>query len=140
MGKIGPNGFGRSLYPIAETSQHVSSEANKRGVGSYTTFATRIVQQDRIMERAGSTATNATVSSRGFSDGFYTSRILAASTDSLSRLGFANQYQKDTFKSYLTAGHFKSSDETTYNAQFVAGVQAAENAISFIVSSYANKP
>ena len=125
------------MLPI-EPSQP-STDAVERGVGGFTTMAARRAQQARMEERAASTATNATVSSRGFSDGFYTSRILAASTDSLSRLGFANQYQQDTFKSYVAAGRFKTSDEGAYNAQFVAGVQAAEKAISYIVSSYAKQ-
>ncbi|SPO21710.1 related to Glucan 1,3-beta-glucosidase precursor [Ustilago trichophora] len=137
FGKVGPNGFGRSLFEPPQNS--TIEPAVERGIGGYTTFAARQAQQDRLVNRAAAPANNATVSSRGFSDGFYTSRILAASTDSLSRLGFANQYQLDTFKSYVTAGHFKSSDEAAYNAQFVAGVQAAENAISYIVSSYAKK-
>lgn len=73
ISKVGPNGFGRSLFTSAESQQVV-----ERGIGGYTTFAARQVQQDRVA------ATNVTVGSRGFSDGFYTSRILAASTDSLS--------------------------------------------------------
>lgn len=123
ISKVGPNGFGQSLFPTSSFAETV-----ERGLGSPTTLATR---QARLDRRA------ATVASRGFSDGFYTSRILASSTDSLSRLGFAIQYQQDTFQSYVKAGTFKSADQGAYNAQFVAGVQAAEKAISYIVSSYA---
>lgn len=136
ISKVGPHGFGHSLLAVnaseASPSQH---KVEGRGVGSYTTFAARQAQQDRLLARA---ASNTTVADRGFSDGFYTSRILASSTGSLSRLGFANQYQMDTFQAYVTAGQFKTSDQPTYNARFVAGVQAAENAISYIVTNYAN--
>lgn len=130
VSKVGPNGFGRSLFSVSSPSP------SERGVGGYTTFAKRQAQLDR---RAPAAATNATVGSRGFSDGFYTSRILAASTDSLSRLGFGTQYQQDTFKSYVDAGRFKTSDQAAYNAQFAAGVKAAENAITNIVSSFSKK-
>ncbi len=133
---VGPNGFGRSLFTstaAAEQAQQDPPAPKQRGIGSYTTFASRTAQQSR----RATTASNTTVANRGFSDGFYTSRILASSTDSLSRLGFAPQYQQDTFQSYVDAGKFKASDSGAYNAQFVAGVQAAENAISYIVSSYA---
>ncbi|GAC97085.1 glycoside hydrolase [Pseudozyma hubeiensis SY62] len=137
ISKVGPHGFGNSLLAVnaseASPSQH---KVEERGVGSYTTFAARRAQQDRLLTRA---ASNTTVGDRGFSDGFYTSRILASSTDSLSRLGFANQYQMDTFNAYVTAGQFKTTDQATYIAQFVAGVQAAESAISYIVTNYANK-
>ena len=131
ISKVGPNGFGHSLF-ASDAGETGSQHKLERGVGSFTTFAARQAQQDR---RAA--AANATVAERGFSDGFYTSRILASSTDTLSRLGFANQYQMDTFNAYVSAGRFKPSDEAHYNARFVAGVQAAENAISYIVSSYA---
>ncbi|GAC72606.1 hypothetical protein PANT_7d00186 [Moesziomyces antarcticus T-34] len=129
---VGPNGFGNSLFTPAAADATKGAVA-ARGVGGFASRAARVVQQER---RA---ATNATVSDRGFSDGFYTSRILAASTDSLSRLGFATQYQQDTFKAYLDAGRFKTSDRAAYNAQFAQGVKAAENAISFLVSSYVSK-
>ncbi|CBQ70574.1 related to Glucan 1,3-beta-glucosidase precursor [Sporisorium reilianum SRZ2] len=139
ISSVGPNGFGHSLYATAAANSPAQHDKPlERGIGSYTTFAARQAQQDRVfVERAA--ATNATVASRGFSDGFYTSRILASSTDSLSRLGFATQYQQDTFQSYVAAGRFKTSDAAAYNSQFVAGVKAAENSISYIVSSYANK-
>lgn len=129
---VGPNGFGNSLFTPAAADAAEGAVA-ARGVGGFASRAARVVQQER---RA---AANASVSDRGFSDGFYTSRILAASTDSLSRLGFATQYQQDTFKAYLDAGRFKTSDRAAYNAQFVQGVKAAENAISFLVSSYVSK-
>lgn len=138
ISSVGPHGFGHSLFATAAESSSKQDKRQERGVGSYTTFAARQAQRDRVLSERAATA-NATVANRGFLDGFYTSRILASSTDSLSRLGFANQYQQDTFKSYVTAGTFKTSDEAAYNAQFVAGVKAAENAISYIVSNYANQ-
>lgn len=143
---VGPHGFGMSLYssshPVGSGTGPRAGMEVERGFGSggYTTFASRQAQLDRISARAPpAAAANVSAATRGYSDGFYTSRILAASTDSLSRLGFANQYQMDTFKSYVDAGRFKASDQGAYTAQFVAGVQAAENAISFIVASYAKK-
>lgn len=135
LSQVGPNGFGHSLFGTSAPVQHNTSVL-ERGVGGFTTFAARQAQLERRGASTGASS-NVTAASRGFSDGFYTSRILASSTDSLSRLGFANQYQQDTFKAYLAAGQFNATDEGTYTTQFVAGVQAAEKAISYIVASYA---
>ncbi|KAJ1033383.1 hypothetical protein NDA13_001375 [Ustilago tritici] len=93
ISKVGPNGFGRSLFTSAESQQVV-----ERGIGGYTTFAARQAQQDRVA------ATNI-----------------------------------DTFQAYVDAGRFKASDQAVYNAQFAAGVKAAEGAITNIVSSFSKK-
>ncbi|EST06233.1 Glycoside hydrolase, family 5 [Kalmanozyma brasiliensis GHG001] len=126
-GEVGPHGFAHSLYTPTPSSQPKQAE---RGVGGYTSLARRQVQLDRCATQ---------VAHRAFSDGFYTSRILASSTTSPSRLGFATQYQQDTFQSYVDAGIFKRSEQSAYNAQFSAGIKAAEKAIEAIVASYARK-
>lgn len=125
--RVGPRGFGYSLYSLVPPAQPKQAE---RGVGGFTSLARRQGQLDRCATQ---------LAHRAFSDGFYTSRILASSTKSPSRLGFANQYQQDIFQSYVDAGIFKRSEQAAYNAQFTAGIEAAEKAIEAVVASYAGK-
>jgi len=99
-------------------------------VGSLASRANEIVQSEK---RASSTSAYASAS--GWSDGFLSAQYFA-SQGKLSRIGFAPQYQYDSFKLRLSAGEVVKSDASAYNATFIEGIQAAEELIAQLISDF----
>jgi aryl-phospho-beta-D-glucosidase BglC (GH1 family) len=99
-------------------------------VGSLASRANNIVQQEK---RASSTSAYASAS--GWSDGFLSAQIFA-NQGKLSRIGFAPQYQIDSFKLRLSAGEVVKSDASAYNATFISGIQAAEKLIAQLINDF----
>ncbi|EPQ28427.1 uncharacterized protein PFL1_04253 [Pseudozyma flocculosa PF-1] len=106
----------------------ISPEALTRR-GGVTTQARLWARNRRLFARAATQS----AAVRGYRDGFYTTKIFA-SQGYLSRLGFAQQYRQDTWKTYVDAGVYGAGDEEVYKQQFLTGAQAGEQAISYVIS------
>lgn len=106
----------------ARVGMVVKPQSQTRGIGSLAARAARLL------------APTTDVATRGFSDGFLSARIFAAS-GALSRIGFSQQYRADSWNAHLTAKTFKKSEQDVYYQQFATGVQAAEAAIAYIATN-----
>jgi len=115
---------------IPSTSKRDQGAWRQQSSGSFASRASELIQSEK---RASSTSSFASAS--GWSDGFKSARIFA-SYGSLSRLGFATQYQMDSFAARLATGKVSKSDATAYNTTFTQGVLAAESLIAQAVSTF----
>lgn len=90
----------------------------------------------RAMEEAEKRGTKtAFAQESGWSDGFRSAQIMAG-TGKLSRIGFGQQYQQDSFAVRLNLAQVAKSDASAYNTNFVSGVLAAEKLISQYITNF----
>ena len=85
-------------------------------------------------ERRASSSTSQFASQSGWSDGFKSARIFASSAG-LSRIGYGQQYQMDSFAARLASGRVAKADASAYNATFTQGFLAAEKLIAEAIAN-----
>ncbi|CAD6889638.1 unnamed protein product [Tilletia laevis] len=103
-----------------------------RGSGSLGARAAALVARDRAQSRKRAAVQTSLVNKSGYSDGFMSAKIFAASIG-LSRIGFTEQYIADSWAARVASGKiddgFSKADVNAYKRQFRAGLKDAEGAI-----------
>ena len=101
-------------------------EKGKRGLGSVAAQAGA---------KARRAANNAQLASQyGYNDGFK-SAVYFAGNSQLSRIGFAIQYRADSYRARIAQSELQKGDLSSYQAQYKAGVLAAEASIASVINA-----